>query len=78
MITKFKIFEVVNTYKAGEYWLIPTDERFKQSLVDIREEKNEIQYEGQNRCWFLDQSHYVFNGNINISDYELNANKYNL
>lgn len=34
MITKFKIFEKM-TFKCKKYWLIPTDDRFDDSLEKI-------------------------------------------
>lgn len=95
------------------YWLLPTDDRFKDSLNKINCNKEYIRdlltspvyrenlfifigydgstsaindrvrwgwcaYEGTLKNEFYEEERYKFGGAINIEDYELKANKYNL
>ena len=102
-----------NLIKVKKYWLLPTDDRFEDSLRQIgytegleengflnpkfiSEEHDYvfIVFEKENEEWADDwgwnpyrgnqlddwsEKHgYKFCGNVNINDYELDANKYNL
>ena len=110
-----KMFED-NIYDSRCYWLLPTDDRFEDSLKQIKcpdfkieqflGNKNTRQYNyvfvGYNPtktvdddvslCWgwnykvnwnkntedFYEKKGYKFMGNINISDFEFDVNKFNI
>ena len=104
-----KTFE--NKEVAKKYWLLPTDERYKDSLIQINchedllnkflddtdrynhkyificFDKNEtinylkwglMYYRYKPYDEYLEINGYKFMGNVNIPDYELDAEKYNL
>ena len=88
----------------GKYWLVPTDDRFEDSLKQIGIEKKRMSYShffeeeirnhgkyifvSLNGEWdeYIGNIHnetyeddgFEFGGVINIEDYELEAEKYNL
>lgn len=102
-----KTYENINIEK--KYWLIPTDDRFEDSLmkigcddVDAIEDLNNrtlrnskyvfilLHNDGNVKDWgwnyysgnivdsFSKKHNYIFCGTVNIDEFELVANKYNL
>jgi len=103
-----KYIKKFESNEENGYWIVPTDDRFEKSLIDLdvpsldyyiyneRIPKNDYIYVVHNdnknmNKWgwdlydggnviddFLESKGLEFKGTINIADYELDAQRYNL